>query len=83
MLGLPSMRVHRRSFSVLAKPTGADCNLNCAYCFFLSKGQLYRGDSQRMDESGLETYLANLLDSKPDGLVEVAWQGGEPTLRGL
>ncbi|MCV2395159.1 anaerobic sulfatase maturase [Actinotalea sp. M2MS4P-6] len=73
----------RLPFSVLAKPTGAACNLDCTYCFFLSKELLYDHDSQRMSEEGLETYLANLLDSSPDGVVEVAWQGGEPTLRGL
>lgn len=70
-------------FSVLAKPTGAACNLDCTYCFFLSKELLYDHDSQRMSEAGLETYLTNLLASQPDGPVEVAWQGGEPTLRGL
>jgi len=70
-------------FSVLGKPTGAACNLDCTYCFFLSKELLYDHDSQRMDEAGLETYLANLLASQPDGRVEVAWQGGEPTMRGL
>lgn len=70
-------------FSVLAKPTGAACNLDCTYCFFLSKELLYDGDGQRMTEAGLESYLVNLLTSQPDGPVEIAWQGGEPTMRGL
>lgn len=73
----------RLPFSVLAKPTGAACNLDCTYCFFLSKELLYDHDSQRMSEAGLEAYLGNLLDSSPDGRVEIAWQGGEPTMRGL
>lgn len=30
-----------RAFHVMAKPTGAICNLDCEYCFFLSKEQLY------------------------------------------
>ena len=25
------------AFHLLAKPTGAICNLDCAYCFFLDK----------------------------------------------
>jgi len=70
-------------FSVLAKPTGAACNLDCTYCFYLSKELLYDHDSQLMSESDLHSYLENLFDSQPDGPVEVAWQGGEPTLRGL
>jgi hypothetical protein len=32
------------SFDVLAKPTGAICNLDCSYCFFLSKEELYPGE---------------------------------------
>ena len=28
------------SFHVLTKPTGAVCNLDCTYCFFLSKEAL-------------------------------------------
>ena len=31
------------AFHLLAKPTGAVCNLDCAYCFFLSKEMLYPG----------------------------------------
>ncbi|MFT3888846.1 MAG: anaerobic sulfatase maturase [Arachnia sp.] len=73
----------RRPLAVLAKPTGAACNLDCTYCFFLSKERLYDHDDQRMSEAGLERYLRNLLDAAPDGPVEIAWQGGEPTMRGL
>jgi sulfatase maturation enzyme AslB (radical SAM superfamily) len=36
-----------RHFHVLAKPTGAICNLDCKYCFFLSKERLYPGDRFR------------------------------------
>src|SRR5271170_7041183 len=37
-------------FHVLAKPTGAVCNLDCKYCFFLSKDTLYPGSPFRMAE---------------------------------
>ena len=30
------------AFHLLAKPTGAICNPDCEYCFFLSKEMLYR-----------------------------------------
>jgi uncharacterized protein len=70
-------------FHLLAKPTGAACNLACAYCFFLSKEELYPGSTFRMSDEVLETYLRELLSAHPEGEVMVAWQGGEPTLMGL
>ena len=73
----------RRSFHVLAKPTGPICNLDCEYCFFLTKEALYPGDRFRMVDDVLEIYIGQLLESQPDGEVNVAWQGGEPTLMGL
>jgi uncharacterized protein len=76
-------RQQRRPFSLLAKPTGAACNLDCSYCFFLSKEVLWAGTEQLMSRDTLHAYLAAYLESQPDGPVTVAWQGGEPTLRGL
>jgi uncharacterized protein len=70
------------AFHLLAKPSGAICNLDCKYCFFLSKEMLYPGDRFRMADEMLETYIRQLLDTPlPD--INVAWQGGEPTLMGL
>ena len=71
------------SFHLLAKPTGAVCNLDCAYCFFLSKELLYPGSRFRMADELLETYLRQLIEAhaaSPE--VTIAWQGGEPTLMG-
>jgi serine-type anaerobic sulfatase-maturating enzyme len=71
------------AFHVLIKPTGAICNLDCKYCFFLSKEMLYPGSRFEMAENLLETYLKQLLESHRAPDVDVAWQGGEPTLMGL
>ena len=71
------------AFHVLIKPTGAICNLDCKYCFFLSKEMLYPGSRFQMAEGLLETYLKQLLESHRAPQVDVAWQGGEPTLMGL
>ncbi len=71
------------AFHVLIKPTGAICNLDCKYCFFLSKEMLYPGSRFQMAEDLLETYLKQLLESHRAPQVDVAWQGGEPTLMGL
>jgi len=73
----------RREFHLLSKPTGAVCNLDCKYCFFLSKEMLYPGSRFRMADDMLETYIRQLLESQPGPEVAVAWQGGEPTLMGL
>lgn len=68
---------------VLTKPTGAICNLNCSYCFFLDKEQLYPGSRFRMTDEILETYIRQLIEAHRTSQVTVAWQGGEPTLMGL
>jgi len=67
-------------FHLLAKPSGSTCNIDCTYCFFLSKEALYPNDKSRMSEQTLETYLRQLLESHRSPTVTVAWQGGEPTL---
>jgi uncharacterized protein len=76
--------VTQAGFHLLAKPTGAVCNLDCAYCFFLSKEMLYPGSRFRMADEMLDRYISQLLEAHagvPE--VTVAWQGGEPTLMGL
>ncbi len=73
-----------RAFHLLAKPTGAVCNLDCSYCFFLSKEMLYPGSRFRMADDLLETYVRQLLEAQANQPeVAVAWQGGEPTLMGV
>ncbi|HEU5349146.1 MAG TPA: anaerobic sulfatase maturase [Ktedonobacterales bacterium] len=71
------------AFHLLAKPTGAICNLACEYCFFLSKEMLYPGSRFRMADDLLETYIRQLIESHRSPEVTIAWQGGEPTLMGL
>jgi serine-type anaerobic sulfatase-maturating enzyme len=71
------------AFHLLAKPTGAVCNLDCAYCFFLSKELLYPGSRFRMADDLLETYIRQLIEAHRTPEVTIAWQGGEPTLMGL
>jgi uncharacterized protein len=70
-------------FHLLAKPSGSTCNIDCKYCFFLSKEALYPNDRHRMSDATLEAYIRQLLESHRLPEVTVAWQGGEPTLMGL
>ena len=71
------------AFHVLAKPTGAICNLGCSYCFFLDKEELYEGSRFHMSDEVLERYIRQLIEAHSSPVVTVAWQGGEPTLMGL
>jgi uncharacterized protein len=70
-------------FHMLSKPTGAACNLDCKYCFFLSKDMLYPKDPLRMSDEMLEGYIKQLLETHRTPITTVACQGGEPTLMGL
>ena len=71
------------AFHVLAKPTGARCNLDCAYCFFLKKERLYPGSDFRMSDATMEAYIRQTVEGQTAPEVTIAWQGGEPTLMGL
>jgi uncharacterized protein len=70
------------TFHVLAKPTGAICNLDCKYCFFLSKQDLYPNSRFRMSDEVLDKYIQQQLAAQ-GAEATIAWQGGEPTLMGL
>ncbi|MEJ2054402.1 MAG: hypothetical protein P8X42_10815, partial [Calditrichaceae bacterium] len=53
-------------FHVMAKPTGAVCNLDCAYCFYLEKENLYPGQSDfRMNPDVLESYIRQYIEAQP------------------
>jgi len=70
-------------FHIMAKPTGAVCNLACKYCFFLTKEKLYPGSRFRMTDEVLENYIRQYIEAQQIPEVTIAWQGGEPTLMGL
>ena len=71
------------AFHVMMKPRGAICNLDCKYCYFLSKENLYPGSRFRMSEDLLADYTRQYIEAQQVPEVTFAWQGGEPTLMGL
>jgi uncharacterized protein len=73
----------RPIFHLLVKPTGAVCNLDCQYCFFLSKEVLYPNSHFHMTDDLLRIYIRQMLEAQPTPEVSLNWQGGEPTLMGL
>jgi uncharacterized protein len=74
----------RPRFHAMVKPTGALCNLDCAYCYYLHKEALLGSTSQfRISEETLETHIRQYIESQRGDEVVFSWQGGEPTLLGV
>ena len=71
------------AFHIMVKPRGALCNLECAYCFYLSKAELYPGAELRMSDAVLESFTQQYMLSQQTPLINFTWQGGEPALMGL
>ena len=77
--GKPARRMH-----VMVKPTGALCDLDCAYCYYLSKEDLLGKPEQwRISDETLETFIRQYFEGQNHKEVVFSWQGGEPTLLGL
>jgi uncharacterized protein len=68
---------------VLIKPTSSRCNLNCSYCFYLRKMEIYPWrDNPTLTLDTFETFLRQYFPlSAP--VLSFNWQGGEPTMMGL
>ena len=64
------------SFHILTKPSGAICNLDCKYCFSLSKEELYPNSRFRMTDAVLERYIRQQLEAQQGREATIAWQGG-------
>jgi uncharacterized protein len=70
-------------FHIMIKPRGPICNLDCSYCFYLSKENLYPASDFRMTDETLEAFTRDYIQAQPVPEVVFSWQGGEPTLMGL
>ncbi len=72
-----------KNFSLLIKPTSADCNLRCGYCFYLEKSALYpKTEVHRMNEATLHAMISKYMALGVEQSV-FGWQGGEPLLMGV
>ena len=68
----------------MAKPSGSQCNLDCAYCYYLGKEELLEQPRiPRMSPEVLEAYVKQYLRAHAGPEVIFTWQGGEPTLLGI
>ena len=68
----------------MAKPIGPLCNLDCRYCFYLEKENLFPSkENFKMTDEVLETYIRQYIEQQNIPEINFAWQGGEPTLLGV
>lgn len=81
---MPTLDSPPQGLHLMAKPVGPICNLDCSYCFYLEKQQLYPPRERfSMSDEVLRAYVQGYIEAQPTPVVEFTWQGGEPTLLGL
>lgn len=74
----------RRQFHAMVKPIGSTCNLDCAYCYYLSKEKLFgQRRGERIADELLGEYIRQYITGQDGEKIVFSWQGGEPTLLGL
>jgi uncharacterized protein len=69
--------------SVLVKPSGPDCNLNCTYCFYLEKEKLFPESKVHRMSYEVQGEMIRQVMQQSGESVSIGWQGGEPALMGL
>ncbi len=72
-----------QAFHVMTKPRGPICNLDCGYCYYLPKAQMYPGSEFRMSDAVLESFTRQYIEAQQVPEVTFGWQGGEPLLMGI
>ena len=71
------------AFTTMIKPVGSLCNLDCDYCYYLGKADLYGGHQPKMSEELLEHYISQYIEAVQVPTVTFCWHGGEPLLAGI
>ncbi len=69
-------------FTVLIKPSGSDCNLDCKYCFYKNRCPEVGRGKQRMSDEVLDKLIKDYMQLRLS-VSGFTWQGGEPMLMGL
>lgn len=78
------MKTVSREFQIFAKPVGSACNLNCRYCYYLGKKNLYpHTDHFLMSDDILEKYILQHIQASTENIINFSWHGGEPLLAGI
>ncbi len=68
----------------MCKPAGPSCNLDCEYCYYLSKESLLGSTGLTpIADDVLERFVKDYIQGNDTAEIVFDWQGGEPTLLGL
>ena len=61
-------------FHAMVKPSGAECNIDCTYCFKHHKsGLLHHPAHSRMSDEMLETHLRQYIEGQTGEQVVFSW----------
>ena len=71
------------AFNLMIKPIGSLCNLDCHYCYYLDKAEIYHGVQPKMTEQMLENITRQYIEANDVPEVTFNWHGGEPLIIGL
>lgn len=70
---------------VMLKPIGSRCNLDCDYCYYLEKANLYTNEDKGhvMSDQLLERFVKQYIEAQTMPQVMFTWHGGETLMRPL
>jgi len=73
-----------RPLYLMAKPSGARCNLACEYCYYLEKSKIYKDEPRQiMNDTLLEKFINEYINAQTMPQILFTWHGGEPLMRPL
>ncbi len=72
----------------MAKPVGSQCNIRCAYCYYLDKSLFYPSEDGKfkqtlMSDRVLRDYIEQYVAANDAEVITFCWHGGEPLMAGL
>ncbi|MGI6048265.1 MAG: anaerobic sulfatase-maturation protein [Petrimonas sp.] len=81
---MPTFAPFAKPLYVMLKPIGSRCNLDCDYCYYLEKANLYTHKKNHvMSEELLEKFIKEYIESQTMPQVMFTWHGGETLMRPL
>ena len=71
------------SFGTMVKPIGSACNLDCNYCYYRDKADIYNNAMPLMSDELLEIYIKQYIEGASQQNISFCCHGGEPLMAGL